>query len=88
MSSTHEIREALKPLIDEVKKKCFCIADDEVSDEDALGLILSKYFNWDGVAILKTAYNALEDANYHTVNLTIERLIFEQEKLYANANRA
>ncbi len=35
-------------------------------DEDALGIAISQYFEWDGAAIMRTLYYALEDANFHT----------------------
>ena len=38
----------------------------KATDAEALGIMLSKYFQFDGVAILRTAEAALEDANFHT----------------------
>ena len=38
----------------------------DATDEEALGIALSQFFEWDGYALLKTAQYALEDANFHT----------------------
>jgi hypothetical protein len=51
-----------------------------VSDEEAMGLLISNFFEWDGLAILKTTYSALEDANFHTENETIKMLIEKVER--------
>ena len=57
---------ALKQMIDRQKKDFFMPEyQDKVTDEEALGLIVSHYFEWDGLAILKTLSSALEDANFH-----------------------
>lgn len=53
---------------------------DKATDEEALGLVIADYFKWNGLAILKTLYNALEDANFHTANETIQVLIDKYEK--------
>ena len=35
------------------------------SDVDAMGLLISHCFQWDGNMILRACANALEDANFH-----------------------
>lgn len=59
----------LKELIKECKKD-FYIQEyqDKASDTDALGILISQYFEWNGSEILKTAYSAFEDSNFHTFN--------------------
>lgn len=66
----------LKKLIDAKKQSAF-VDDykDKATDEEALGLLIAGYFEWDGLAILKTLYSALEDANFHTENKTISDMI-------------
>ena len=66
--------EKLKGILEEVKAKSF-VEGYEASDEEALGILISNYFQWTGLPILKTTYWALEDANFHTENETIEELI-------------
>jgi len=37
-----------------------------ISDEDALGVAISKWAEWEGNKIMETFASALEDSNYHT----------------------
>jgi hypothetical protein len=37
----------------------------QAKDEEALGIAISQYTEWDGGAILRTLCYALEDANFH-----------------------
>ena len=62
-----KIKETLKPLLDEVKKKCF-VDGYEADDTEALGLVISKYLRWNGHEIMLTTFAGLEDANYHGLN--------------------
>ena len=39
-----------------------------------LGILVSKFLRWDGVRISKAFIEALEDANYHTEALLVERI--------------
>ena len=36
-----------------------------ITDEDALGVAISKWLKWDGDKIAEVFFSALEDANYH-----------------------
>lgn len=49
------------------------------SDAEALGLVIARYFEWDGLQILETSRRALEDANFHTEAEIIQNQI-EQVK--------
>lgn len=40
-----------------------------------LGITLSQYFEWNGVAILETAIAGLEDANFHTEARELEAIL-------------
>lgn len=79
--NNRETREAVTPVLERIKRESFVNAG-ETADEDAMGLLVSKFFEWDGLAILKTAYSALEDANFHAENETIEELIRKVERDY------
>jgi len=57
----------LGALIEEIGKKTF-VKDYNPSQEEVLGIIVSKISKWNGVDIAKVAYNAFEDANFHTFN--------------------
>jgi hypothetical protein len=47
----------------------------QVSDAQAMGILMSMYFEFDGLEILKATYEGLEDSNFHTENQTIQKLI-------------
>jgi hypothetical protein len=51
-----------------------------VSDAEALGAMISAYFEWDGIKILNAFQAALEDANFHSINQQID-IIREKEDL-------
>ena len=57
----------LKTLIDMKKHEAF-VEGYEATDAEALGLLISQYFSWDGLTILETTSYALEDANFHNIN--------------------
>lgn len=68
--------EILKELIDNKKKTVFIKEyQEKATDAETLGLLISQYFQWDGLEILKTLYNALEDANFHTENEIVVDMI-------------
>lgn len=59
------IEEVLRPLVAEVRAGAFRPEyAAEQSDAKVLGVIVSKFLKWDGDAILETAEEALEDANF------------------------
>ena len=67
--------DALRPILDRVIKSVY-LPDyrAKVTDAEALGVLIAKFFKWDGNDILAAAYSALEDANYHADNRIIERM--------------
>ena len=58
---------SLKMIAEKIKDSCF-LAEyrDKITDEEALGVALAKYFDWDGGKIARTAFSGFEDANFHT----------------------
>jgi len=59
----------MKIIAEKVKETSFVKEyRDQVSDEEALGVALSKYFKWNGTAIAKVAYAGFEDSNFHNFN--------------------
>jgi len=77
--STKPIRNCLEKLIEEVRTTSF-VSGYQATDAECLGLVLARYFTWDGLQVLKTAYAALEDSNYHKENEQIAKLIKQVEK--------
>lgn len=57
--------EKIKEILEEIKRESF-VAGYNATDEEAMGLLLSRFFEWDGFAIMDAAAYALEDANFHT----------------------
>lgn len=49
--------------LNHIKNDAF-IDGSTASDEDAFGLLISKYFKWDANSIIKTTLSALEDSNF------------------------
>lgn len=47
---------------------------DEATPQEALGIAISQYFEWDGQAIFETASRGFEDSNFHTFNSKFEGL--------------
>ena len=71
----------LKTLIDETIKERFVPEYQAgITDAEALGAMISSYFEWDGIQILNALQYALEDANFHSINEQINT-IREKEDL-------
>ena len=65
-------------ILEEIKQEAYT-QPENATDAMAMGLLMSKYFEWDGLEILKATYEALEDSNFHTENETIQNLITKVE---------
>ena len=73
--SVPETLDALRPILDRVIKSVYLPEyRAKVTDAEALGVLIAKFFKWDGSNILAAVYSALEDANYHADNRIIERM--------------
>jgi len=55
----------IRELLGTIKKNSF-VDGYKATDSEAMGLLVSHFFEWDGVAILETSAEALQDANFHT----------------------
>lgn len=51
-----------------------------VTDADAFGILMAKWFHWDGVEILEATYSGLEDSNFHTENRNIAEMLERLKK--------
>jgi hypothetical protein len=56
------------------EERAACWGDD-ASEEHILGVMLACHFGWNGVKVLKTAAEALEDANFHGECELVHRMI-------------
>lgn len=69
----------LIPLIEEVKRRVFeKDYQDKVTNEEVLGIIISKFSEWDGQKIKDIMYNAFEDSNFHSFNAKLDELWKEE----------
>lgn len=55
---------AVQDMLFRIKAGCFTQGY-HASDTEAMGLLLSHFFDYDGAEILRAAEHALEDANFH-----------------------
>ncbi len=63
----------LQLLVMEQKKRSFN-KPEKATDEDALGIMVANYCEWDGNKLKKVIYAMLEDANFHTLNAQFKEL--------------
>ena len=59
-----QVQAAIRPVLEQIKKESF-VPDDKASDTEAMGMLISKFFEWAGEDIMEAAYYGLEDANFH-----------------------
>jgi len=72
-STDDMIEQVLPTLLNAIKEKAF-VKDYVASDEEALGLVVSKFSKWDLDKILNVTSEALEDANFDDVAKQIDRI--------------
>jgi len=46
----------------------------KATDAETVGVMISQYMKWNGQTIFDVAYNAFEDANFHSFNEKFEEL--------------
>ena len=70
----------LNELIQEAKKEIFSPEYvDNATDAETLGIMISKYGEWDGNFIFEVATSAFEDSNFHTFNAKFGKLWSDDE---------
>lgn len=70
----------LKDLINETIKQSFVKEyQSGVKDSKALGVMIARYFEWDGIRILDSFQSALTDANFHSVSEKIDAIREEED---------
>jgi hypothetical protein len=77
-----EIQAALRPVLDTIKTDNF-VPGYNASDEEAMGLAVSGFFEWDGISVLKVAEYALEDSNFHDAATEAAEIRERQEADFA-----
>lgn len=71
--------EMTKEVIQLIKKEAF-VKGYNPMDVEAMGLLVSNYFEWDGKKIVEAFINALEDANFHSMADKVMELFDEDLK--------
>ena len=56
-----------------LKKETAFVNPEKATDEDALGILVSQFVEWDGQKIFEVSYNAFENSNFHTFNNTFKK---------------
>jgi hypothetical protein len=87
MTNADEITKTIQPLLDAIKRDRFN-DDYQATNEEAMGILLSNYFDWDGIAVLTAASHGLEDSNFHTLSAKVDRLITAENRAEKAAIRA
>jgi hypothetical protein len=77
--TTLEVQVELGKLLQQIKESAY-VEGYNATDEEAMGLVISKYFEWDGISILKASARAVEDANYHSEASAIYKMVEALEK--------
>ena len=78
---TKQVQKIINPMIQQIRTSAFVPEyQDAASDEECLGLAISKFYEWDGYAIYKSFIEALNDANFHSFAGKIEDLATEEFK--------
>lgn len=66
----------IQAIIQDIKKECFVPEyQDKATDAEAMGLLVSKFFEWDGLQIMEAFTEALTDANFHTEAQQVQEMI-------------
>jgi hypothetical protein len=45
------------------------------SEQECMGLLVSKYFEWDGISVLEVARYGLIDSNFHDESRKIDTMV-------------
>ena len=73
------LEKRLQEIINDAKKIYFVEEHQtKASDEETLGILISKFCQWNGDKIFRVSYNAFEDSNFHSFNEEFEELFFEK----------
>jgi hypothetical protein len=69
----------LADLVQEQKEKSFQDPS-SATDPEALGILISNYYEWDGLRIMRAFQFALEDANFHTESAMVMEMADRLER--------
>ncbi len=78
------ITERLAPLIKQCESQLYteeALARHNFTDEQTLGIIVSKCLQWNGRTITHAFIEALEDSNFHILAANVQEICTETEQL-------
>ena len=73
-SNDTSVEKVLRPIIDNIKAQFFT-APSSTSDEEAMGLLIDKFFAGNGQSTLEACALALESCNYHRESALVLEII-------------
>lgn len=83
----NEVRLALSPILIQMEQDVFKTSGAH-SAEEIMGLVLARYFAWDGNAVLFAASEALIEANFHSEAAKVSALTSDNaEERFKHDNR-
>jgi hypothetical protein len=86
--NTAKVQDVLSPILREIRDTTFTEGyAPHASQAECVGLLISKFFQWDGLQILRAAMFALEDANHHSESAKIAEMIDALERTSERAQR-
>ncbi len=63
---SQQIQTQLRPILEQIRKETFKPDyQDKATDEQLIGIMVSKFFEWGGNEIIQAALYSLEDSNFH-----------------------
>lgn len=68
------LKKIVQVALDEIKGTVF-VKGYQATDEEAFGMLISKFSEWDGLFALKACGYALEDSNFHKENAKVQEII-------------
>jgi hypothetical protein len=66
-------RRLLAEMVASVKQTAF-VKGHQATDPEALGLLIARFFQWDGLSVLRAAQYALEDANFNAESAQVSAM--------------
>jgi hypothetical protein len=76
---SEEVAAALRPLLEQIRQGTY-LEPEKHTDVEALGILMAKFFHWDGTKILEAAKVGLEDSNFHSECRAIEKILQTEDK--------
>jgi hypothetical protein len=72
-------RRLLAEIVTGIRETAF-VRGYEATDAEAVGLLVARLFEWDGIAVMRAAQFSLEDANFHDEAVKVAAMADEIEK--------